>query len=249
MINPKILINFPLSLEDPKDVYVYPPSVEDVLGNQYFHIWHQILTISQEEIEDQFVEKKIDLSKIISPIEYLFQYISADDYAEQLFREGFKFFLHEEVFFMKDKRMILIGNPKKELAKVKNALELRIIKEDNYFAFQNKIRESLGEKILEPPNPNEHPRIKQMKAKARYRDKIKAKKGNGLDLGTILVSICCMGIGLTPLNIGKISYASIQPLMRTYQEHEKYDIGVRSLQAGAKQKDVNLKYWIRKLDD
>jgi hypothetical protein len=36
---------------------------------------------------------------------------------------------------MKDKRMILIGNPKKELAKVKNALELRIIKEDNYFAF------------------------------------------------------------------------------------------------------------------
>ena len=33
---------------------------------------------------------------------------------------------------MKDKRMILIGNPKKELAKVKNALELRIIKEDNY---------------------------------------------------------------------------------------------------------------------
>ena len=48
-----------------------------------------------------------------------------------------------------------------------------------------------------------------MKAKARYRDKIKAKKGNGLDLGTTLVSICCMGIGLTPLNIGKISYASI----------------------------------------
>jgi hypothetical protein len=40
MINPKILINLPLSLEDPKDVCVYPPSVEDVLGNQYFHIWH-----------------------------------------------------------------------------------------------------------------------------------------------------------------------------------------------------------------
>jgi hypothetical protein len=31
------------------------------------------------------------------------------------------------------------------------------------------------QKIVELPNPNEHPKIKAMKAKARYRDKIKAK--------------------------------------------------------------------------
>jgi hypothetical protein len=41
-----------------------------------------------------------------------------------------------------------------------------------------------------------------MKAKARYRDRIKAKKGNGLTLGTSFASICCMGLGITPLNIG-----------------------------------------------
>jgi hypothetical protein len=37
----------------------------------------------------------------------------------------------------------------------------------------------LGDKELEPPDPNENPRIKEMKAKARYRDRVKAKKGVG----------------------------------------------------------------------
>jgi hypothetical protein len=32
-----------------------------------------------------------------------------------------------------------------------------------------------NQKIVEPPNPNEHPKIKAMKAKARYRDKVKAQ--------------------------------------------------------------------------
>ena len=106
----------------------------------------------------------------------------------------------------------------------------------------------MGEKALEPPNPNEDPRIKKMKAKARYRDKIKAKKGGGLSLQTSLEAICCMGIGITPLNIGELSYASISTLMKTYQEKEKYEIDVRSLQAGADSKKVKPKYWIRNLD-
>lgn len=54
---------------------------------------------------------------------------------------------------------------------------LRIINKDNFFEFQNALRRACGDKELERPNPNENPRIKQMKAKARYRDRIKAKKG------------------------------------------------------------------------
>jgi hypothetical protein len=67
------------------------------------------------------------------------------------------------------------------------------------------------QKPVEPPNPNEHPKIKAMKAKARYRDKVKAKQNakNGITLFTTMASICCMGIGLTPLNIGEISYVAM----------------------------------------
>jgi hypothetical protein len=54
-----------------------------------------------------------------------------------------------------------------------------------------------------------------------------------------------MGLGINPLNIGELSYAAIGPLLRTYQEKEKFDMDVRSLQAGADKKKVKPKYWIR----
>jgi hypothetical protein len=54
-----------------------------------------------------------------------------------------------------------------------------------------------------------------------------------------------MGIGITPLNIGELSYASIGPIMDMMQEKEKYDIDVRSLLAGADSKKIKPKYWIR----
>lgn len=258
MINPAYFIGLPQEVPNLPGIFVYPATVEEVLGTKQFPIYRQLLTISQEEIEDEYVEKKKDLKDLVTPLEYLFQMI--DDGGDkqireqkkqfyQLLKDAFYFFLHEEVTFAPDKKMIFVGNLKEELKRIKNPHELRIIHESNYFQLQNAIRESLGDKQIEPPNPNEDPRVKRIKAKARYRDKIKAKKGGGLDLGSTLVAICCMGIGLTPLNIGKISYASVNRLTTAYQEKEKYETDVRSLQAGAKKKDVNLKYWIRKIED
>ena len=145
--------------------------------------------------------------------------------------------------------MVVIGSLEKEIKKAKSVEKLRLIKEDEFLEFQNAVRRSLGDKPLEPPNPNEHPRIKAMKAKARYRDYIKAKKGLGIDFGTLLASICCMNMGLNPLNIGEISYASVKVLVDTYQEKEKYETEVRSLQAGADPKKIKPKYWIRQLDN
>jgi hypothetical protein len=52
------------------------------------------------------------------------------------------------------------------------------LEEQDFFDFQNMIREALGEKAVarpEPENPNEDPRITRIKAKARERDRIKAK--------------------------------------------------------------------------
>jgi hypothetical protein len=57
-----------------------------------------------------------------------------------------------------------------------------------------------------------------------------------------------MGIGITPLNIGEMSYASIFTIMKTYQDKEKYDLDVRSLLAGADSKKIKPKYWIKETD-
>ena len=101
------------------------------------------------------------------------------------------------------------------------------------------------------PDPNEHPKIKAMKAKQRLRDRVKAKQNakNGITLETNLIAICCMGLGLNPLNIGEISYSALGSLTKMYQTKEKYQLDVDSLMAGADSKKIKPKYWITNLED
>ena len=100
---------------------------------------------------------------------------------------------------------------------------------------------------VEPPDPNEDPRVARIKAKSRYREKVKAKNNMGPKLGTLLAAICCMGIGLNPLNIGEMSYADIVWLIGIYQQKESYNTDIRALLAGANNKKVKPKYWIKNL--
>lgn len=248
MINEQVFINTPLNFE--KGVKVYPPTVKEVIAQQYFPIFRKLLMPSQEDIEDDIEEKKkkdpnLKIDEIPTPLEFLFGSVAQDKRIEMLVREGFRFFIHDEVTFLTKQKIIVIGSLNKKLKTTNNIDELPILDETNFLKFQNLLRQSIGDKPQEAPDPNEHPRIKRMKAKARLRDRIKAKKG-GIPFSVTLVSICCMGIGITPLNIGEITYASVPAIMERYQAKEKYETDIKSLLAGAK--DVKLKYWIRDLD-
>lgn len=226
--------------------YIYPPTVNDILKEETKKIYN-ILTFSQEEIEDFFIDKKDQQGQPIkppTPFEYIMVNAMYNKTFETQVEKSFELFIKEPVTFHYNVGSIIIGNLQEEIAKIKKIEDLRIINKDNFFDFQNSIRRALGEKPVDPPNPNEHPRIREMKAKARYRDRIKAKKGLGLTFEETLVSICCMGIGLNPLNIGEISYAAAKRLVDKYQQKEKYDIDIRSLLAGADSKKIKVEYWM-----
>ena len=181
---------------------------------------------------------------MLNPFEYILNNAYNDEQFRVLLTQAFYFFTHEPVLFLFEEKQIIIG----DLKNIKNTSELRILYESDYFEFQNLIREACGITPLEAPDPNLNPRIKAMKAKARYRDKVKAKQGQSLTIQTIISSICCMNVGITPLNIGELSYAAVPMIIATYQEKEKYDLDIRSLLAGADSKKVKPKYWIRNLD-
>ena len=223
---------------------VYPPKVCDTFKKNFF-LYSQILTLSQEEIEDEYVEKDLDISNLLTPFEYLLNTAYNDSTLRQFIKDAFYLFTHEEVTFLYEQKQIIIG----DISTVESIEGLRILREEDYFDFQNLVREAIGKKRIEPPNPNEDPRVKAIKAKARYRDKIKAKKGQGISLQTTLSSICCMGIGITPLNIGELSYAIIPVLMETYQAKEKYNLDTDCLLAGADAKKIKPKYWIRNFEN
>ena len=149
--------------------------------------------------------------------------------------------------------MIIIGNLQEVLKGAKSLEDLVFIKEDEFFTFQNAIRESIGKKTIEPPATEEDPRVAEIKRKARYRDKLKIKQAakgkDGISFFTSLVSICCMGLGITPLNIGEMSYVAAEAILRKYQEKEKYELDIDSLLAGADSKKVKPKYWIRNFEE
>ena len=258
MINAATLIGEPLSFKN--ICLIYPPKVKDVVANPAFHTYYKVLTLTQDELVEECKKRLGDKSlenEIIDPFEFLINCCYNNIDFKKITEEAFQFFLHEPVLFLYEEKKILIGSPESNLPKAKNVKDLPFLDESNYFDFQNAIRNSYGVKPIQPPEPvnlNEDPRIRRMKEKIRERDRIKAKAAaegkstGGISLSTSLAAICCMGIGLTPLNIGELSYASIGPIMNMMQEKEKYDVDIRSLLAGADSKKVKPKYWIRNTD-
>lgn len=246
MIDERVFLGFPKNFDNL--CKIYPPKIKDVIGNDKFPLYKRILTLSQEEIEDEFTEKGLDLANMLSPFETLFTNAYNNEEMRQLTNDAFFFFIHEPIMLLYEQKKIIIGDIEKVLKKIEKIDDLKIIDDSNFFNFQNEVRAMLGEKKIDPPNPNEDSRLKRMKAKARYRDRVKAKSGKGLQLGSSLASLCCMGFGLNPLSLGELSYASVPILIRYYQEKEKYQLDVDSLLAGADAKKVKPKYWVRNID-
>lgn len=238
-------------LEFKSGIYVYPPTVREVITNKFYGAYCQVLTYSQEEIEDIFIKEKKDMDVFPTPMEFLLNNCYHDKDYENICKQAFKFFLKTEVDFLYEKKLIIIGSLEEVLKTITDINQLTTITEEEFFELQNCFRMAAGQKIVEKPNPNEHPKVKLMKAKARYRDKVKAKQNakNGLALFTTMASICCMGIGMNPLNIGEMSYVAMQALLSQYQFKEKYQIDIDSLLAGADSKKIKPQYWIRNLED
>ena len=245
MNNPSVFIGAPLKFKD--NIQIYPPTVKDVVTNPHFSQFLKILTISQEDIEDE-LQKKEGTKDFPTPFEFLFINCFNNWQFKKIAEQAFEFFLHTEVSFLFEEKILIIGKMENALNDISKG-RLVVITEDEYFDFQNAIRTVCGESPVSRPvpvDPDEDPRIAAIKAKARARDRIKAKQSGkgGISLQTCLIAICCMGIGLTPLNIGEMSYAAVGPIMKMSQEKEKYDIDIRSLLAGADSKKIKPKYWI-----
>lgn len=234
-----------------KGVSIYPPTVRQVINDQKYNMFVRVLTYSQEEVEDEFTAAKKKLDIYPTPIEYLLNNSYHDKGYEQLCLAAFKFFLKTDVVFLYEQKLIIVGSLKEVLKQIETVEQLITITEEEFFDFQNLIREAVGKKTIDKPNPNEHPRIRAMKAKARYRDKIKEKQNakNGASLFTTMAAICCMGIGITPLNIGELSYVAFNSIIAMYQQKEKYELDTSSLLAGADAKKVKPVYWIKNLED
>ena len=245
MIDERVFLGYPIDFKD--ICQIYPPTVNDVCGKKDFLIYQSLFTMTQEELEDAYVDSA-GATNVPTPFQYLLMNYYQDETMRKKIEDGFMKFVHEPVTIVPEIEMLLIGKSEDELDPDVDLENPRLLTEENFFDFQNAIRMVMGEKAAEPPDPDEDPRVKRIKAKARYRERLKAKRQKGPQFGTLLAAICCMGIGLSPLNIGEMSYACVHWLISMEQQREEYDIDIRALLAGADSKKVKPKYWIKNID-
>ena len=52
-------------------IKVYPPTVHDVIANENYGIYSRLLTYSQEEVEDEFLEAEKTLEVYPTPLEFM----------------------------------------------------------------------------------------------------------------------------------------------------------------------------------
>ena len=250
MIDERIFLGYPINFKD--ICQIYPPTVNDVVGNKDFLIYQSLFTMTQEELDDAYGQDE-RIQKIPTPFQYLLMNYYQDEGIREKIHEAFKQFIHEPVTIVPEIEMLLIGKSEDELDPDVDLDNPRLLTEENFFDFQNQIRLVMGSEKIKPPDPEEEnldPRIKRYKAKIRASEKMLAKKkaNKSPTLGTLLAAICCMGIGLSPLNIGEMSYACVHWLISMQQQKEEYDIDIRALLAGADSKKVKPKYWIKNID-
>lgn len=252
MIKECVFLGIPF---DYKDICkIYPPTVGEMIGNPKARVYQGLLTITQEDIEDQLygVNGATEKDQIPTPFEYLLIQAYQSEENQQLIKDAFQFFIKTEISFVFEKKQILVGDLKKLVANIGSLEDLEklpMLTEENYFDFQNNIRAALGEKMLEDYKRDKDPRVRRIKAKARYRDRVKAKRKKGNSLELSMIAICCMNVGINPLNIERLSYGAMGRIMAVYQGKEKYDIDIQSLLAGADKKKVKPKYWISEPDE
>lgn len=250
MINEKVFLGLPIEFED--ICSIYPPKVNDVVGNDDFMIYQSLFTMTQEDLDEAYLKDE-SVVQIPTPFQYLLMNYYQDDEVRKKIEEAFVLFVHEPVTIVPEIEMLLIGKNEDELDPDVDLENPRLLTEENFFNFQNMIRMIMGMDLVKPPDPEEanlDPRIKRYKMKIKEHEKIvnKKKSKTAPTLGTLLAAICCMGIGLNPLNIGEMSYACVQWLISMEQQKEEYDVDIRALLAGADSKKVKPKYWIKNLD-
>lgn len=241
MSNEKVLFGYPLEFSD--ICFIYPPTYNDIAKKGYDKYIElvNILTISQEDLDDTFNEGN-DAFDIVAPdpFEYLIVKASLDEKYEKNVIESFKFFTHLQILILFDNFQIVVGDLK----------DRKIIDKFNYFDFQNLLREANGIPLAERPDPNMHPKLKRMKAKGRLRERVKAKQENiQFNFSSQILALCNCGIGLTPSEIGKLTYAAGRGILRMAQQKEKYQTDIQFICAGANSDNIKPKHWMSDFDN
>ena len=69
MINLSFALGYPVEFKH--ICLIYPPKVKEVVNDKNYVFYNRLLTLSQEDIEDEYIKNNKDLTDMLNPFEYI----------------------------------------------------------------------------------------------------------------------------------------------------------------------------------
>lgn len=223
---------------------IYPRTLGDIVDIGYSTFLKYINLFSMEKLSLQDDNLNAILSEL-NDFQYFLFMVSIDSDSNQLAKDAFYFFTHEQVIFSLEQEEIIIGPPQeKHLMVAEDFYNFRKILRRMYFLDVSK-----DDIIIEE---DDDPRVRAIKKKLLERKK-KLKKAKSKDndsnmefsdlIGSLTLNNCGLNIG----NIWDITYYAFHDQLRRMGWRDQFNINNEMALAGAKVDKKKLKHWIQSI--
>lgn len=239
----------PVLLEDICAVYCATVGEIVDLGYDIFQMYLSAITAVKPSLKNKEMDDEVKtVLNDLTDFQYILMLTAIDKEANELLKNAFRFFCHEEVSFSLDPAQIIIGPIE----------EKHILIEDKFYDLQRIIKrmyflEQEGEEIIISKSDSQA--VKNLKKQMREnREKLriaKAKKaaqeGTDLKFSDLIGSITINNCGLNMENIWNVTYYALQDQLKRMGWRDQYDINNKAALAGAKIQKSQLKHWMRSI--
>ena len=228
---------------------VYPATLGEIIDVGYNKFQQYLSVITTTKPTDIKKDDELgQLMKELSDFQFILFMATIDLSTNNLLKEAFRFFTHEDITFINEPPGIVIGP----------ITEQRVFTEKTFYELQYLIRrmyflEMEGEEII--INEDDDPMTKALKERMRAnREKVrkaKANKNQGKDsdmkLSDLIGSMTLNDCGLNIHNIWDITYYAFHDQLKRMGWRDQFNINQKAALAGAKINKSQLKHWMRSI--
>ena len=229
---------------------IYPSTIGEIvdLGYSVFQQYLGMILAEKPVINQVQDESLKQLLTELTDFQYILMLTAIDLEANQLLKDAFKFFIHEDITISLDPAQIIIGDLN----------EKHLITEENFYDFQRVIKrmffiEADEEEII--INPDDPPSVRNLKLQMRENrkklQKAKAKQAErektDLKFSDLLGSLTINDCGLNIANIWDITYYAFHDQLKRMGWRDQFAINNQAALAGAKLNKKQLKHWMRSI--
>lgn len=226
---------------------IYPRKLGDIVDIGYSTFLKYINLFNMEKPSLQEV-KDNELSALLNKLDdfqYFLFMVNIDSESNQLAKNAFHFFTHEQVIFSLEQEEIIIGPPQeRHLMVAEDFYNFRKILRRMYFLDVSK-----DDIVIEE---DDDPRVRAIKKKLLERKK-KLKKtktkdnDSNVEFSDLIGSLTLNNCGLNMENIWNITYYAFHDQLKRMGWRDQFNINNQMALAGAKVDKEKLKHWIKSI--